>query len=60
MISAILSSICYTLAVVALVFALLVHTVNNAKGIGNTVWNWKVNLYSSLFAAAMVILGVII
>ncbi len=60
MLSVIFSSIFYVLAVAAILFALLVHTVNNAKGIGDTVWNWKVNLYSAVFAVAMIILGVII
>lgn len=60
MLSVIFSSICYVLAVAAILFALLVHTVNNAKGIGDTVWNWKVNLYSALFAAAMIALGAVI
>lgn len=38
-----LSALLVIAGAIVLLFALVVHVVNNIKGIGQTQWDWKVN-----------------
>lgn len=48
-----LSAVLFLIAVIVVLFALVVHIVDNIKGMGPTQWNWKVKAVCGSIAAVL-------